>query len=280
MSKKINLESTNKDKIFTQDIGKQFEFDAQVASVFDDMLERSIPYYKESLNLIIDFCTLNIESKLKTLIDSESVQSSPLLYEPLIYDLGSSTGSTLLALYQAFQFPHQTPLHMLAKPHVLSFQPHLIGIDNSMAMIEKASLKAKAYEAQIEFRCADLLQYEFLPCRIVIANYILQFIRPMQRIALLQRIYNALDSGGMLILSEKMTSHHRILDRQMIERHLRYKKEQGYTQSEISKKRESLENVLVPFSLAENITMLENAGFTGIEVLFKWVNFGTLIAYK
>lgn len=280
MSKRINSESKSKDKIFTQDIGKQFEFDAQVASVFDDMLERSIPYYKESLNLVIDFCTLNIETKLKDLIDSGDSHSSPILYKPLIYDLGSSTGSTLLALYQAFQFPHHTPLCTLAKPHTLSFQPHLIGIDNSMAMIEKASMKAQAYEAQIEFLCADLLQYEFLPCRIVIANYILQFIRPMQRISLLQRIYNALDSGGMLILSEKMTSHHRILDRQMIERHLRYKKEQGYTQSEISKKRESLENVLVPFSLAENITMLENVGFSGIEVLFKWVNFGTLIAYK
>lgn len=280
MGKKINLESKGKDKIFTQDIGKQFEFDAQVASVFDDMLERSIPYYKESLNLIIDFCILNIESKLKTFIDSGNFQSSSLLYEPLIYDLGSSTGSTLLALYQAFQFSHQTPLHMLVKPCTLSFRPHLVGIDNSIAMIEKASLKAKAYEAQIEFLCTDLLQYEFLPCRIVIANYILQFIRPMQRIPLLQRIYNALDSGGMLILSEKMTSHYRILDRQMIERHLRYKKEQGYTQSEISKKRESLENVLVPFSLAENITMLETAGFRSIEVLFKWVNFGTLIAYK
>lgn len=269
MSKKINSESTSKDQIFTQDIGKQFEFDAQVASVFDDMLERSIPHYKESLNLIIDFCMLNIESKLKTLIDSEAPQSYPILYEPLIYDLGSSTGSTLLALHQA--------LESIQSP---SFQPHLVGIDNSIAMIEKASLKAKAYGAKIEFLCADLLAYEFEPCRIVIANYILQFIRPMQRLALLQKIYNALDSGGMLILSEKMTSHHRILDRQMIERHLRYKKEQGYTQSEISKKRESLENVLVPFSLAENITMLENAGFSGIEVLFKWVNFGTLIAYK
>lgn len=239
-----------KDKIFTQDIGKQFEFDEQVASVFDDMLERSIPHYKEVLSLIVDFCSYTLES-----LPSQS--------NPLVYDLGSSTGTTLLALFQAL------PSHT-----------HFIGIDNSQAMIDKALLKAQAYGANIDFICADLLQYDFLHSDIMIANYILQFIRPMQRTTLLQKIYHSLREGGIFILSEKMTSHHRILDRQMIERYMRYKQEQGYTKTEISKKREALENVLVPFSLEENIAMLKDIGFSGIEVLFKWVNFGTLIAKK
>lgn len=239
-----------KDKIFTQDIGKQFEFDEQVASVFDDMLERSIPHYKEVLGLIVDFCSYALES-----LPSQS--------NPLVYDLGSSTGTTLLALFQAL------PSHT-----------HFIGIDNSQAMIDKALLKAQAYGANIDFICADLLQYDFLHSDIIIANYILQFIRPMQRTTLLQKIYHSLREGGIFILSEKMTSHHRILDRQMIERYMRYKQEQGYTKTEISKKREALENVLVPFSLEENIAMLKDIGFSGIEVLFKWVNFGTLIAKK
>lgn len=238
-----------KDTIFKQDIGKQFEFDAQVASVFDDMLERSIPHYKEVLGLIVDFCSYTLES-------SKSAT-------PLVYDLGSSTGTTLLALSQT-----------------LSAHTRFIGIDSSQAMIDKASLKAQAYNANIEFICTDLLEYDFSHSDIVIANYSLQFIRPMQRPALLQKIYNALTEGGILIVSEKMTSHHRILDRQMIERYVRYKQEQGYTKTEISKKREALENVLVPFSLEENIAMLKNIGFSGIEVLFKWVNFGTLIAKK
>ena len=238
-----------KDRIFKQDIGKQFEFDAQVASVFDDMLERSIPHYKEVLGLIVDFCSYTLESSKSAI--------------PLVYDLGSSTGTTLLALSQA-----------------LSTHTRFIGIDSSQAMIDKASLKAQAYNANIEFIYTDLLEYDFLHSDIVIANYSLQFIRPMQRPALLQKIYNALTEGGILIVSEKMTSHHRILDRQMIERYVRYKQEQGYTKTEISKKREALENVLVPFSLEDNIAMLKDIGFSGIEVLFKWVNFGTLIAKK
>lgn len=248
-----------KDKIFTQDIKKQFEFDERVASVFDDMLERSIPHYKEVLDLIVDFCMLNLNEKTQNTLDKQS---------PLIYDLGSSTGSTLLALY-----------HAMCKENA-KFQPRFVGIDNSQAMIEKANLKAQAYGAKIEFKYADLLEYDFSPSRIILANYILQFIRPMQRQNLLQKIYDSLETGGILIVSEKMTSHHKILDRQMIERYLRYKMEQGYTQYEISKKREALENVLIPFSLEENMTMLKDVGFSGTEVLFKWVNFGSIIAIK
>lgn len=240
-----------KDRIFTKEPKKQFEFDAQVASVFDDMLERSIPYYKEVLELVVDFCM--------PFLDSPS---------PLVYDLGSSTGNTLLALYHAL---HERDTSIRAR---------LVGIDNSEAMIHRASLKAEAYGARIEFECADLLTYELASSRIIFAHYILQFIRPMQRQGLLQKIYNALESGGILIISEKMTSPHRILDKQMIERYLRYKREQGYTQHEINKKREALENVLIPFSLEENIAMLKNVGFSGVEVLFKWVNFGTIIAIK
>ena len=38
-----------KDKVFNQPITKQFEFDADVAAVFDDMLRRSVPFYNEAL---------------------------------------------------------------------------------------------------------------------------------------------------------------------------------------------------------------------------------------
>lgn len=236
-----------KDRIFTQEPYKQFEFDEQVASVFDDMLERSIPHYREVLGLIVDFCAINIKG-------AENVR---------VYDLGSSTGTTLLALHE-----------------VMPSSSILIGIDNSQAMLQKATLKAKAYGANIEFLCEDILRCKLLASDIIIANYMLQFIRPMQRYALLEKIYNALKPNGVFFLSEKMTSPHRILDKQMIERYLHYKREQGYSQSEISKKREALENVLIPFSLDENIAMLKDVGFSGVEVLFKWVNFGTIIAKK
>lgn len=42
-----------KDEIFKQKVQKQFEFDEKVASVFDDMISRSVPFYKENLRLIV-----------------------------------------------------------------------------------------------------------------------------------------------------------------------------------------------------------------------------------
>jgi len=234
-----------KDKMFTKDIGKQFEFDETVASVFDDMIIRSVPYYKENIALIVDFCQYNLKKP------------------SLVYDLGSSTGNLLLGLYQ-----------------VLPKQSHLVGIDNSSAMIQKAKIKAKAYSADIEFICADILEYDFSMAGAMIASFILQFIRPIQREGLLKRLHKSLENGGILFLSEKMISHHKMLDKQMIEHYLKYKRSQGYTLSEISKKREALENVLVPFSLEENMQMLKNVGFRAVEILFKWVNFGTIMAIK
>lgn len=231
-----------KDTIFQSPSYKQFSFDEQVASVFDDMLERSIPYYKDTLKLCVDFLAQNAQ-------------------EGRIYDIGCSTGNTLLALHN-------------------KVKGVLVGIDSSLAMINKAQLKAKAYSADITFICADCMEIEFEQARGFIANYTLQFIRPPLRLKLLKKIYNALESCGVLIISEKMASTHPILDKQMINYYYAYKAGNGYTKNEITTKREALENVLVPYSLEENITLLKEAGFTQIEVLFKWVNFGTLIAIK
>lgn len=234
-----------KDTLFRespQGTQKKFEFDAQVASVFDDMLERSIPFYKQSLTLCVDFLKLNAQ-------------------EGVIYDLGCSTGNLLLNL----------------APHT---NATLIGLDTSEAMIECAKLKAEAYNAPISFKVADCLQEEFYESSAFVSNYTLQFIRPPQRLGLVRKIYAALQKGGIFIISEKMTSADPLLDSQMIEYYHTYKHNNGYSKTQIARKREALENVLVPYTLQENLHLLQEAGFTYTEVLFKWVNFGMLIARK
>ncbi|MCB4760161.1 MAG: carboxy-S-adenosyl-L-methionine synthase CmoA, partial [Sulfurovum sp.] len=59
-----------------------------------------------------------------------------------------------------------------------------------------------------------------------------------------------------------------------------YKKEQGYSEYEIARKREALENVLIPFTLKENIQMCKEAGFSKIETIFQWANFVTFVVKK
>ncbi|PAF48056.1 carboxy-S-adenosyl-L-methionine synthase CmoA [Helicobacter sp. 12S02634-8] len=235
-----------KDEIFLTPLGKQFEFDEGVASVFDDMAIRSIPHYTETLQLCVDFAL------------------QALALGGKVYDLGCSTGNFLLELASQIDCT----------------QVELVGVDNSEAMIERASLKASAYGKKIAFICGDFLEIDLSGACVIVAHYTMQFVRPIQRAILLDKIYQALKSGGIFLMSEKMTSADKRLDKQMIERYHRYKQTQGYTQNEITSKREALENVLIPYSLQENFQMLHNAGFDSVEVLFKWVNFGTLIARK
>ncbi|WP_187946425.1 carboxy-S-adenosyl-L-methionine synthase CmoA [Helicobacter pylori] len=245
-----------KDTLFNESLNKRFCFDEKVAHVFDDMLERSIPYYHEMLNLGAYFIAQN----LKENIYPKSLPKP--LPKPLIYDLGCSTGNFFIALNQQIQQDIE-----------------LVGIDNSMPMLKKAQEKLKDFN-NVRFECMDFLEVEFREASAFSLLFVLQFVRPMQREVLLKKIYNSLALNGVLLVGEKIMSEDRILDKQMIELYYLYKQNQGYSHNEIAFKREALENVLVPYSLKENIALLESVGFKHVEALFKWVNFTLLAARK
>jgi tRNA (cmo5U34)-methyltransferase len=234
-----------KDEVFKKKITKQFEFDEAVASVFDDMLDRSVPFYQEMLELTTSFVLKYCEDK------------------SIVYDLGCSTASTLINI---------------AKNSNKNLQ--LIGIDNSKAMLKRASNKSKAFGIDIQFIQDDIFNIEFKPAKIIIANYTLQFIRPLQRVLLIQKIYDSLENGGIFIFSEKVITENKVLNKQFIDEYYDFKQKQGYSRFEISQKRESLENVLIPYSYEENKKMILNARFTHFDCLFKWINFATFIAIK
>ena len=231
------------DKVFTKPIKKQFEFDAEVAAVFDDMLQRSVPFYKESQKITEFFALKQLENG------------------GLLYDLGCSTASLLLNIHRK-----------------LKTECELIGLDNSEAMLEQAQKKCEAYKANIKICNADILDYDYQSAEVFVSNYTLQFIRPLVREELVKKIASSLKEGGVFIFSEKVISHHSKLNKDLIECYYDFKKEQGYSEYEIMQKREALENVLVPFSEEENIRMALNNGFSHCEVVFRWANFATFIA--
>jgi tRNA (cmo5U34)-methyltransferase len=49
---------------------------------------------------------------------------------------------------------------------------------------------------------------------------------------------------------------------------------------EIAKKRDALENVLIPLKLSQTSALIREAGFTDVDIFFKWNNFAGLIALK
>jgi len=233
------------DKVFEKSITKQFEFDEEVASVFDDMLNRSVPFYKEMQRLTINFALNYLED------------------EDNVYDLGCSTASTLIELSK----------------HT-SKKLNLIGIDNSEAMLARAENKCKAFGVDIKLLNKDLHNMDYPNAKLIITNYTLQFIRPLQREKLVKKIYEGLKPGGVFIFSEKVISSDKVLGKQYIDEYYEFKKTQGYSEYEISQKREALENVLIPYTEEENKNMITDAGFDHCETLFKWVNFATFIAIK
>ncbi len=233
------------DEIFKKPIEKQFEFDEKIASVFDDMLERSIPFYREVVSLICSVVALHVEEN------------------STVIDLGCSTANTLLALHGKCQSGVK-----------------YIGYDNSEAMLEQARRKIEAYGANIDLKLADILEVELPRNDVVVANYMLQFIRPLQRDIFIKKVFDSLNENGIFIFSEKIIYEDKKLNKKMIDIYYDFKKKQGYSEFEISQKREALENVLIPYSEDENKNLILKSGFKNVETLFKWGNFVTFLAMK
>jgi len=242
-----------KDKLFLSVYKSQdFAFDDRVAGVFDDMVARSIPFYHEiqriQADLVMDF------------LPREG---------GVVCDLGCSTGTTLD--------------YLVNHPHCPA-AAHFYGFDNSVPMLEKAAIKlARPVDSgRVTLKTVDLTDIPVLPaCHVIILNWSLQFVRPIEREWLLKKVFAALETGGVLLLSEKVLANDVMFNRLYIEHYLRFKKTQGgYTDVENQRKREALENVLVPYRLDENVRLLEMAGFQHRDVYFQWFNFVCMMAVK
>lgn len=234
-----------KDELFKQEQEAAFSFTPAVAGVFDDMITRSVPYYQDMIEL------------------STTIASKYLNEKDTVYDLGSATGATLLTLARKFKKPLD-----------------LIGLDNAPAMIEKAEQKAQFFGVKAQFLEADILDFEFKNSKAVFANFTLQFVRPPNRLELVKRIFNSLEKSGVFLFAEKIISEDLKLSKILIENHHEFKKNQGYSELEIMQKREAIENVLVPYTQNENKDMAKNAGFTHVEMVFRYGNFALFIAVK
>ena len=229
-------------------LNEDFQFNERVADVFDDMVSRSVPFYKTVIETTAG------------LIRHFAAPGST------VYDLGCSTGTTLLTLST-----------LLAD---LDLQ--FIGLDNAPAMIRKARNKASMFRKDdiIEFRRQDITDLKLERADVIICNYTLQFIRPMLRQNFTSSLYSSLAEDGILIISEKVISEHHAINRRFSNLYHEFKLKQGYSELEISAKREALENVLIPFTVQENFDLLHTAGFRSVESFFRWINFISIIAHK
>ncbi len=225
-----------------------FEFNEPVARVFEDMLERSVPLYDECQTAAIDWCLRFVKRSTQ------------------IYDLGCSTGTLLLRL------SGRLPADLGVR---------LVGVDSSAPMLEKARRRLAASLHPIKWVEADLnADFGLDNASVAVLNYTLQFIPPQRRARTLKTIHAGLNPGGLLILIEKVKSPEATFDRTYVELHHAFKKARGYSDLEIARKRDALEKVLLPLSVGDNINLLKEAGFSAVELFFKWNNFAGFVAMK
>ena len=249
-STSIVLHTENRDEYFSNENEAfgDFAFTAKVANVFDDMVSRSVPFYEEMQRMV---CELALDF------------SAP---NTNLYDIGCSTGTTLLML---------DPL--------LDSSINFVGVDNAPEMLEKARHKIRktGTNRPMDLQAADLHKGLYMENASVVTMLLtLQFIRPLYRERVMKMIHAGMNERGCLILIEKLTSEDSTFNRLFIQHYYDFKRRNGYSEIEIAKKREALENVMIPYRLEENIQLLRETGFRSAEVFFRWYNFCGIVAIK
>ena len=235
------VEDSQRDEIYKthRDAIEDFAFDSKVTRVFPDMIRRSVPGYTTIVELI-------------GVIVSQSIEP-----EALVYDLGCSRGAVTRATLSA----------------VDTLPCTIHAIDASLPMIEQAS--ADITDTRVKFRCEDIRETEIHDASAVVLNLVLQFVPPNQRMALLRRIFDGTQSGGLLVLTEKIKS-----TKHFEELHLKFKRVSGYSELEIQQKRAALEAVMQLHDLNHHRQRLRRIGYRRVSTWFRCLNWVSILAYK
>ena len=222
-----------------------FRFDESVTRVFPDMLQRSIPGYAASIEAIGSLAARYVRADTN------------------VYDLGCSLGAATLAMQQGIREPGC----------------RIVAIDNSPAMIERCG-EILADRDGIELRLCDIREAEIHNASMVVLNYTLQFLSLDDRDAMVGRIYEGMNEGGLLVLSEKVVDEDPHMEELLVDLHHEHKRRNDYSALEIARKRAALENVLLPETVAKHRDRLANAGFRHTGVWLRYFNFVSIVAIR
>jgi tRNA (cmo5U34)-methyltransferase len=243
MEKTDNIYNTPLEKV------SGFTFDEQVVQVFPDMIKRSVPGYEKIISII------------------GMITQRCAIEQSHLYDLGCSLGAATFAMRKGLEGNKSCKI---------------IAVDNSPAMISKCQHMLNAYKSDIpvDVLCDDICNIKIENASVVVLNFTLQFLTPENRLALLTNIYQGLLPTGVLILSEKFIFEDPVSHQLLIDLHLDFKRNQGYSELEISQKRSSLENVLISDTVEAHYQRLQKAGFKHNSLYYQSFNFGSILSIK
>ena len=238
------------DHIFSQPLAQigHFEFNDSVAEVFPDMIARSVPGYASMLTMV------------------EQVTQTHASPGSQLYDLGCALGAVTDRI--RLHAPISCTLH---------------AVDSSSAMIARLSERLKestARTCETVLHESDIRLVNVENASVVVLNLTLQFLLPSERLPLLKSIFDGMQPGGVLLLSEKICFDDPGKQQLMTDLHLDFKRTHGYSELEIAQKRTALEETLIPETSGVHLERLSSCGFATASMWFRYFNFASLIAVK
>jgi len=244
------------DRVFAEPLSQiePFEFNDAVASVFDDMIERSVPGYRSIV------------------LQTGMLAAKFSVPETACYDLGSSLGAATLSMRHHIERHHQKNAAKIP----------IIALDNSEAMLSRMRERIRNEDSPVPVHSelADITNHDYQKHSVAVLNFTLQFIPPSQRASTIQSIADNMLDGGALILSEKIKLDNPEQQQLLTMMYENFKRSNGYSELEISQKRDALENVLIPESIDVHKSRLLDCGFKSVEVWFQCFNFASLVAIR
>lgn len=235
---------------------EHWEFDVNVTDCFEDMLMRSIPEYHVMRRLVFDLGCLFVHPG------------------QTILDLGCSRGDALepfIRKYGAFCEYHGVEISppMLAACHE-RFQSYTVS--DAYGISQAPHIRIEGLDLRTH--------YPDIRTHLTLSILTLMFLPMERRLDVMHQVYEHLEPGGVLILVEKILGATATLNGAMVDLYHGMKRQHGYTQEAVERKRMALEGVLVPLSAAWNEDMLRLSGFVHIDCFWRWMNFAGWIAIK
>jgi tRNA (cmo5U34)-methyltransferase len=241
------------DTIYSEkDADEPFRFNEEVASVFPDMLRRSIPGYAACIEAIGSLAGRYVQPGTNC------------------YDLGCSLGAASIAMRQGIR----------------ADGCRIIAVDNAPAMVSRCREIVAEDVARdpdgtpIDIVPGNIRDVTFANASMVVLNYTLQFLQIDQRDDMIAKIFSELNDGGLLVLSEKVIDPDPEMEKLLVDLHHEHKRRNNYSALEVSRKRAALENVLLPESVDDHRNRLLRLGFSSASVWLRYFNFVSIIAIR
>ena len=181
-----------------------------------------------------------------------------------VVDIGCSTGHLLASIRRASQAVRSSNQYA--------------GIDIEPGFsVHWDRLKTK----NLHFEVVDARQYEgFANVSFALSLFTVQFVRPVDKLPLLKRVYEGLVEGGALLIAEKTLADTARLQDALTFPYYDYKLKRGFTPEQILNKERNLRGQMTLWTETELRATLLQTGFRQIETVWKNLIFVGIVALK